>query len=69
MSRIANSPVEIPKGRGDDLWPRSQREESESGLTLTLHDDVAITQEESVEVVGSWVDKNGLAMSGTFRSL
>ena len=71
MSRIANSPVEIPKGVEVTISGQEVSAKGAKGsLTLTLHDDVAITQEESelkLSAVGS--TKQAVAMSGTFRSL
>ena len=46
MSRIANSPVEIPKGVEVTISGQEVSAKGAKGsLTLTLHDDVAITQE------------------------
>ena len=63
--------VEIPKGVEVTISGQEVSAKGAKGsLTLTLHEDVAITQEESelkLSAVGS--TKQAVAMSGTFRSL
>ena len=56
MSRIANSPVEILRVEVTISGQEVSAKGAKGSLTLTLHDDVAITQEESelkLSAVGS----------------
>ena len=71
MSRIANSPVEIPQGveitiSGQEVSAKG----SKGALTLTLHDDVAIAQEASeLKLSAKGLTQSAVALSGTFRAL
>ena len=71
MSRIANSPVEIPSGveiklNGDQVSAKGKNGE----LSLTLNPLVSIKQEENSLVFGTTENsKKAVAMSGTFRAL
>ena len=71
MSRVANSPVELPKGveikmEGDQLSIKGGK----GNLSLPLNSDVKINQEDNVlsfEAVNS--SKAARALSGTYRAL
>ena len=71
MSRIANSPVEIPSGveiklNGDQVSAKGKNGE----LSLNLNPLVSIKQEENSLVFGTTENsKKAVAMSGTFRAL
>jgi len=71
MSRIANSPVSIPKGveitlSGQEVTVKG----SKGNLTVTLHDLVGISQEEDqLQLKAVEVSKKSVALAGTFRSL
>ncbi len=71
MSRIANSPVGIPKGvevalNGQELSVKG----SKGQLNLTIHELVEISQEEdALKFAASGSGKKSSAMAGTFRSL
>lgn len=71
MSRVANSPVEIPKGVETNL---SDTEISVKGgkgnLQLALHSSVAVAQDgEVLKVSAKDGSRQANAMAGTFRSL
>lgn len=71
MSRVANSPVAIPKGVETNL---SDTEVSVKGgkgsLQLALHSSVAVAQDgEVLKVSAKDGSRQANAMSGTFRSL
>lgn len=71
MSRVANSPVEIPKGVETKL---SDTEVSVKGgkgnLTLALHNSVAVAQDgEILNISAKDGSRQANAMAGTFRSL
>lgn len=71
MSRVANSPVEIPKGVETKL---SDNEISMKGgkgnLNLVLHSSVAVAQDgEALKVSAKDGSRQANAMAGTFRSL
>lgn len=71
MSRVANSPVEIPKGvevslSGKDLTIKGGKGQ----MNLTIHELVEISQEDNLlRFSGSESGKNSIALAGTFRSL
>ena len=71
MSRIANSPVSIPKGveitlNGQEVTVKG----SKGNLAMTLHDLVGISQEEDrLQLKAVEVSKKSVALAGTFRSL
>ena len=71
MSRIANNPVDIPKGvevslSGQELSVKGSRGQ----LNLTIHELVEISQEENLlKFAAAEAGKKPSAMAGTFRSL
>jgi large subunit ribosomal protein L6 len=71
MSRIANSPVEIPSGVEVSLSGKELSIKGGKGqMNLTIHELVEISQEEKVlKFAGVESGKNSIALAGTFRSL
>lgn len=71
MSRIANSPVEIPSGVEVSLSGKELSIKGGKGqMNLTIHELVDISQEDNLlKFAGSGSGKNSVAMAGTFRSL
>jgi large subunit ribosomal protein L6 len=71
MSRIANNPVDIPKGvevslSGQELSVKGSRGQ----LNLTIHELVAISKDEDLlKFAAAEEGKKPSAMAGTFRSL
>ena len=71
MSRVANNPVTLPKGveaklAGSEISVKG----SKGNLSLTLHDDVQVAQEDEVLKVSAKVpNRKSMAMAGTFRAL
>lgn len=71
MSRIAKKPIELPGGvefsiRGQEVSARGPRGQ----LTMTLHDAVAIKQEEQVLTLSPRdMRQSSLAVTGTMRSV
>ncbi len=71
MSRVANSPVQIPKGvdvvlKGRDISVKGGQGE----LSMTCHETVEISQQDNVlSFAGREGDKNSSAMAGTTRAL
>lgn len=71
MSRIANSPVDIPKGvevtlSGQELSVKG----SKGQLSLTIHELVEISQEEDVlKFAAAQPGKKSSALAGTLRSI
>ena len=71
MSRIANSPVEIPKGvevsiNGKDISIKGGK----GSLNLTLHQLIEMQQEDSqLKFSSSAKSKQAGALAGTFRAL
>ncbi len=71
MSRVANNPVTLPKGveaklAGSEISVKG----SKGNLSLTLHDDVQVAQEDEVLKVSAKVpSRKSTAMAGTFRAL
>ena len=71
MSRVANAPVELPSGvevklSGQDISVKGAKGE----LSLVIHRDVELTQDEGVIKVASRNgDRDGRAMAGTMRAL
>ncbi len=71
MSRIANSPVSIPKGvdvtiNGQELSVKG----SKGNLSMTLHQLVEIKQEDDqLKLSAAEESKKSTALAGTFRSL
>ena len=71
MSRIAKAPVELPKGveikiDGQDLTVKG----SKGSLSLAVHQDVEVSQEDNVLSFGSKTSaKSSVALAGTTRSL
>lgn len=71
MSRIANSPVAIPKGvevtiNGQELSVKGGK----GNLSMTMHELVKINQEEDqLQLKAADTSKMAVAMAGTFRSL
>jgi len=71
MSRVANSPVEIPKGVETDLSDTEISVKGSKGnLSLVLHSSVAVAQDgEILNVSAKDGSRQANAMAGTFRSL
>ena len=71
MSRIANSPVSLPKGvevtiSGKELSVKG----SKGNLSMTMHDLVEINQaEEELQLKAANNSKKSVALAGTFRAL
>lgn len=70
MSRIANKPVSVPKGveitlNGQDLSVKGKN----GNLSMQLHADVNMTQEEETLIFSKKDDKAPVAIVGTMRSL
>lgn len=71
MSRVANSPVEIPKGVETNLSDTEISVKGSKGnLSLVLHNSVAVAQDgEILNVSAKDGSRQANAMAGTFRSL
>jgi large subunit ribosomal protein L6 len=71
MSRVANSPVEIPKGVETNLSDTEISVKGSKGnLNLALHSSVAVAQDgETLNVSAKDGSRQANAMAGTFRSL
>jgi large subunit ribosomal protein L6 len=71
MSRIANNPVEIPKGVEVTLSGRELSVKGSRGsLDLVLHELVEISQDQDVlKVRAAQPGKKSTALAGTFRSI
>lgn len=71
MSRVANSPVEIPKGVETNLSDTEISVKGSKGnLSLVLHSSVAVAQDgEILNVSAKDGSRQANAMAGTFRSL
>lgn len=71
MSRIASSPVDIPKGVEVTLSGQEVSVKGSKGqLTLAVHQRVDIQREEDqLKFAAKDTDKSSNAMAGTFRSL
>ena len=71
MSRIANSPVELPKGVETTLGEgQISVKGSKGNLELKLHDLVEVSQDgEALKVSARDASRQAGAMAGTFRSL
>lgn len=71
MSRIANSPVEIPEGVEVVLNDKNLSIKGGKGsLSLDIHELVDIRQEDNVlKFSAAQADKKSSAMAGTFRAL
>ncbi len=71
MSRVANSPVEIPKGVETNLSDTEISVKGSKGnLNLVLHSSVAVAQDgETLNISAKDGSRQANAMAGTFRSL
>lgn len=71
MSRIANSPVEVPSGVEVKLDGQHIRVKGGKGeLTMVVHDHVEVAQQEgALTFVARSSDKRAVALSGTTRAL
>jgi len=71
MSRIANKPIEMPTGVNLSISGQTLSAKGPKGeLSLTVHDDVTIEQNDNVLTFKSIrEDKSAVAMTGTMRSL
>ena len=71
MSRVANSPVEIPKGVETNVTDTAISMKGGKGnLSLVLHSSVAVAQDgETLKVSAKDGSRQANAMAGTFRSL
>lgn len=69
MSRIANAPIEIPKGVELNISDAQVSVKGPKGnLNLDLHPAVAFAMEDGKASV-QWKEKAHVAMAGTFRAL
>lgn len=70
-SRVANSPVELPKGVEASLSGAEFTVKGSKGnLSITLHDAVQVDQEEGVLRISARVqDRRSVALAGTTRAL
>lgn len=71
MSRVADSPIDVPKGVEVKLNDRELSVKGAKGsLSMTLHEAVEINQENNqLCLSANREDKKANAMAGTFRSL
>lgn len=71
MSRVANSPVELPKGVEAKLSASEVSVKGSKGnLQLALHDSVAVSQNDGVlQVSAKKSSRQANALAGTFRAL
>ena len=71
MSRVANNPIELPKGVETTLTDSTVAVKGSKGnLQLELHSLVGVTQDGDVlQVAGKVATRQARAMAGTFRSL
>lgn len=71
MSRVANNPIELPKGVETTLTDTTVAIKGSKGnLQLELHSLVGVTQDGDVlQVAGKVATRQARAMAGTFRSL
>jgi len=71
MSRVANNPIELPKGVEATLTDTTVAVKGSKGnLQLELHSLVGVTQDGDVlQVAGKVATRQARAMAGTFRSL
>ena len=71
MSRVANNPIELPKGVETTLTDTTVAVKGSKGnLHLELHSLVGVTQDGDVlQVAGKVATRQARAMAGTFRSL
>ncbi len=71
MSRIAKKPVEIPKGVELNFNGRQMTAKGSRGtLTVTLHEDVEVNQEDNVlNFAARDSRKSSMALAGTIRSI
>ena len=71
MSRIANSPVELPQGVEASIANGTVSVKGSNGsLQLAINDLVEIVNEENIlKFSGKSGDKKAIAMAGTFRAL
>lgn len=71
MSRVANSPITLPKGVETTIAGNTVTVKGSKGtLNLDLHDTVQITEEDGVlRVASKNASRDGTAMAGTFRAL
>lgn len=71
MSRIANAPIELPKGVEASIANGVVSVKGKNGsLQVTLHDNVELTSEDNVVKVSAKNDEQqSVALAGTFRAL
>ncbi len=71
MSRVANSPVEIPGGVTVEVSGQKVSAKGPKGNTdLTIHDLVSVVMEDNqIKVAGNNTEKKTIAMAGTMRAL
>lgn len=71
MSRVANNPIELPKGVETTLTDTTVSVKGGKGnLQLELHSLVGVTQDGDVlQVAGKVATRQARALAGTFRSL
>jgi len=69
MSRVANNPIEVPKGVDVSIAAgRVDVKGPKGNLSLDLHPTVSVEQEDN-EIRVKWSTNKDLAMAGTFRAL
>ena len=71
MSRVANAPIDVPKGVEINLSGRDLKVKGGKGeLNLTIHDLVEISQDENVlSFKATNTSKKSRSLAGTFRAL
>ena len=71
MSRVANSPVELPSGVEVKLDGQALSVKGSKGeLAVNVHDDVSVSQEEGVlKFAANGAERGARALAGTMRAV